>query len=875
MSSNDNSTANFSHADAFTEIIVWVADKPSWQQDALCRIVRDGALSDSDFDALELICLDSDAEFQTVTSADVSTSDSNNVTVSLTAVANPMGVNALASDQSLNFGPKGLSIVYGDNGSGKSGYVRVLKKACRSRDTKSEILPDINSSAPISASAQISYSSGTTPKVCEWSIEEDSAAELGAISIFDSRSANTHVQAENSVAYIPFPMEVIQKLADACDQLKLRLDTKVEAIEAQTPDFLINMVTSADSPAGGYLASLAHNSNVETLNILTEMSDDEKRRLTSLESDLAQDPKKAAAKLTALKIRLEEKCRELEGLTRFSSQAAMNKVAELRADLEAKSKLATTASESLFASSPLPEIGGDIWKSLWEAACKYSDEVAYTEKEFPMATPDDDLCVLCQQPLGDEAVKRRITFEEFVKGTTKSDEENAKNALTAAIGKLETAQKETTFAEEFKTLICDELDNEELAKQVNECAENAIARIGSMIEGVASSVDPLPHPKEALDGLVSGLSKRITELGADDASPERKKIIDECRNLKDRSRLADIKTDVLAEIARKSEIARLREALKTVSKRPITNKNKDLSEKLVTDALRGRFAREVEKLKIGSMPLELKKVRDSNARSIFRVEFVGLSGKPVGEVLSEGEHRCVALAAFLAELVTSQAYSAIVFDDPMSSLDHLYRKKVAKRLVEDAAHHQVIVFTHDLSILFQLKREAEALETDLHFQHVQKRSGTPGQISDELPMKAKAAAPLAHAIQKELKDAKGSFETMSDAKRTIFIKGVLEQLREGWDQAIADFIQPVLGRFDNQIKGGSIYKFLDLTEHDVKTITEARSRISEKMHTASESENAGDISHAMLCSETKSLLDWLEEFKKRPDKAAKPKISVL
>jgi len=41
--------------------------------------------------------------------------------------------------------------------------------------------------------------------------------------------------------------------------------------------------------------------------------------------------------------------------------------------------------------------------------------------------------------------------------------------------------------------------------------------------------------------------------------------------------------------------------------------------------------------------------------------------------------RCLALAAFLAELAASDSRSAIVFDDPVSSLDHMHRVNVAKR----------------------------------------------------------------------------------------------------------------------------------------------------------------------------------------------------
>lgn len=52
----------------------------------------------------------------------------------------------------------------------------------------------------------------------------------------------------------------------------------------------------------------------------------------------------------------------------------------------------------------------------------------------------------------------------------------------------------------------------------------------------------------------------------------------------------------------------------------------------------------------------------------------------VGQVLSEGEHRCVALAAFMAELATTENKSGIVFDDPVSSLDHMHREAVASAL---------------------------------------------------------------------------------------------------------------------------------------------------------------------------------------------------
>ena len=83
-------------------------------------------------------------------------------------------------------------------------------------------------------------------------------------------------------------------------------------------------------------------------------------------------------------------------------------------------------------------------------------------------------------------------------------------------------------------------------------------------------------------------------------------------------------------------------------------------------------------------------------------------------MLSEGEHRAIALACFLAEIsLDSNSVSCIVLDDPVSSLDHVRAKKVAMRLRDEAKTRQVIIFTHDLyfSNLFS-KREARKISVD-------------------------------------------------------------------------------------------------------------------------------------------------------------------
>ena len=335
------------------------------------------------------------------------------------------------------------------------------------------------------------------------------------------------------------------------------------------------------------------------------------------------------------------------------------------------------------------------------------------------APVEDERCVLCQQPIEEDAQSRQSAFETFVKGAARKAAEDAARRLEDCRRDLADAQMPVGDIRRLVTLLKTECDRPGEALAVRHAALTAAWRLRALLSGKAEPAAQAPVPAEDLEALRRDTADRARALSGDADSEERQALVSEHKGLKDRVALAGIAGDVRAEIERQIEIAGLKKAERTCGtgiKRLITTKNKELSEKLVTDLLRGRFAREVYKLRIGSMPIELRKVRDRYVQSFFKVALVDKPDEPIGEILSEGEHRCVALAAFLAELVTSRDYSGIVFDDPMSSLDHKYRRRVAKRLVEEAAHRQVIVFTHDLTFLFDLQREAAAQGQSVHYQ---------------------------------------------------------------------------------------------------------------------------------------------------------------
>jgi energy-coupling factor transporter ATP-binding protein EcfA2 len=847
---------------AMSELLDWSVKLPAWQRDAMRRIIENGSLSVEDKEELKAICINPDAPYIPFSEEQLTSTTVLNLPVSLVSISDPKHINALASDQNLQFHRDGLTVVYGDNGSGKSGYVRILKNACRSRDQNFKILRDVADTSDEVQSAALKFMLGSDEKLYDWSPDKNEHNSLPAVSIFDSKSANTHVEKTNDLAYTPFPLLLLGELSETCTEVNSFIDHKIRNVQAQTPQSLSVSSLNAETDAGDFINTLSKDSSIQILDSLTDFTNEDEKELKCIELDLAQDSKKASQKIQNQKDRLEKCIHKLKKIIQQTSETSFQNIKKLQSGFEKKAILSKTASEELFESSPLPNISSDSWKILWEAARKYSNEEAYPSGEFPNTNPDKDLCVLCQQPLTAEASNRASKFEDFVKSTLKSDENSAEKALKDAKDAAAQVALPEEFSETLFALVNTELDNSTLAEELKSNAEACISRLEALIKGNAPSTEAKTLPIASITKICDDMGKRIKQLNADENSPEKLKLIAKRNDLQDRKSLKPLKNDVIAEIERLKLIADLTAIKKKNSKKILTTKNKEISDQLVTDALRGRFAREVTKLDIGTMPLELVK-SDRNATSLFKVCFVEKPNEPVGEVLSEGEHRCVALASFLAELVTAKEYSGIVFDDPMSSLDHKYRERVSKRLVEESEHRQVVVFTHDLAFLFELKRAAEEQKLAINFQHVKKKAGIPGHIENELPMKARSALSISNEIRSELKSLKGQFDNSEEIKRTITAKGVIAELRAAWEQGIADFIMPVLGRFENSVKGNSLFKLAILTDEDVAIVKSARGRLSENLHHSSETLNPVEVSHSDLVEEVKILEAWLSDIQTR------------
>ena len=861
-----------SEAQALVDIVVWSKDCPTWQRDALRRLCAKGALDDADLDDLTVLCRSKGKGGVPLAMEHVRDPEAATTVVNLRAISGVQDVNALKPGERLTFCRKGLTVVYGDNGSGKSGYARILKKVCRARvASKGEkILSNIYSSKTGPQGAIIDFSVDGQNRSQKWTVGDLGDSLLSSVSVFDDRTANVHVDAANNVAYTPFPMRVLERLAGACLEIRKRIDAEIRELQQKTPEAITAPKCHLETTVGKLISGLNGETQEQQVRSLAKLRDKDKAQLKTLRADLENDPAKAAGQIATLMNRLGVVTTPLETLQEAVGDEQVRLLKGLHQTYRTAQDAASVAAGDLFSGDPLPGIGSPVWRELWEAARRYSGQQAYPDAPFPF-TDDGARCVLCQQELDEKAADRINRFEAFVKDETKRKEEQAAAAYQAALKAMVDAES-LARGIPVVSLIRDELNDDELAASVRRVAVMLRWRLRAVRRGHAKDEDALPlpvaaaWPAEAIAAHSAKLSGRITALRAQDESDERNKMRAECEGLADREWLALVQEDVIAEIGRRKACATLADMSKDAETQRITMKSSKIAGRLVTNVLRAQFSKEINKFDSFNPEIELRKARTSYGVPYFQVSLIQKPDALVSEILSEGEHRCVALAAFLAELATTESRSAIVFDDPVSSLDHLHLEAVAERLAEEGLHRQVVAFTHDIAFLFLLDQACRDKGTDVTFRTVTRTEDYAGFIQQDLPARAQPVEKAIMGMQKRLDNEKHFYDNGDHVRWEQAVGALRSQLRSTWERAAEEVVAPVTRRLSSKVNTKGLAKLTVLTMEHCTPISQAYGRFSKSLHSSPVALNPAFLKPEDVQKEITVLRNWFEDIKQRQDK---------
>ena len=611
--------------------------------------------------------------------------------------------------------------------------------------------------------------------------------------------------------------------------------------------------------------------NLATVETLATLTQAERDCLAQLTADLAGDPARAARQLAALKVKVDAQVAALDQLFAAINPTTANTLRRLVTAKEAARQAAEAASGALFRDEPLPAIGGEAWSALWESARTYSEREAYPTRPFP-ATEPDDVCVLCQQELAPDAAARLNRFEAFVRDDSQQRAEAARVAHDEAWATFRGGAISATEARIIVATIRDELRQDAVANDLRGRLIEARWRhrwIGRRHANSTLSLDApaLDYDRQAVADLVVELEARSTALVAEAGSPARVALIAEKTELADRQWLEGIKDDVLAEIARRGEIARLELAQRDTTTNRVTTKSTEIAQALVTDALRAQFALEVASFGIAGLAVELRQQNSAQGIPRFKVTLVRKPTAPLGDVLSEGEHRCVALAAFMAELATAGNQSGIVFDDPVSSLDHMHREAVAKRIIDEASRRQVIVLTHDLAFLFELERAAQDAQPrpQVSMGSISRGADKAGFCRNEPPFKARRAVDVMGSLTRQLANERRHFEQGDEDNWRVTVKSIAGIMRDTWETAVEETVGHVIRRLSYKVSTGGLIKLTAVSQADCEAMRDGYGRCSEMLHSAARELNRPLPRPEALAAEIDALNHWATDLRQRQE----------
>lgn len=760
-------------------ILDWSRSLPDWQR-GLMRKLCDGPLDEKGrAEVLAALCGDPDApQLPPLELAHLPADETEHGVVELREIRNLRNVNRLAEDQALSFRP-GLNIVFGENGAGKSGYGRLCRRLFRAAEP-GEVLHDVFDPGKADApqTAEFVLSVDGEERVVKVDLDREPDRVLSAMTAFDAGCAEFCITKQNTIEHTPRALRLLKEMAEAQDQLAGELEQQI----AERREALPVLPELDDSAAAELLARVEEGeATAEAVKVFAHLNEaelDELRDLEKAEATIAADQSEALEKAARKRAdAVGQLAAELQDAWDRLDDEALAEIAELRTRLTRASAAVDQMAAEAFSDQPQPGTGGDAWREMWEAARHF---VETGGGHFPDHRPDAS-CPLCQQGLGADAHERLQSFEAFVSGELREQVQRVELALAEHLERLPDLKQLIHLAE-----VAVAAGGEHL----REPADAALEALADRLAIATGRSDPHPGRALDLDPLRDYVAVQTAEAEGfavlrNDA--EQARIEGRLRELRARRTVGETLEDVLAHLDGLRAIAAREQARQQLATQTISHRIRELSKLAITARLKEALAEEIEELDPIADRVELN-ASASKGKPAVRFKLRSEGRERVAKVLSTGEQTALATAFFLAELRVSDERSAIVLDDPISSLDHQRREHLATRLAEEARDRQVVVLTHDLVFVYYLQEKAAELGVELHGQALTRAFHAVGVVDTELPWTAKSPMERLKALRRRLKSELGPMFKSNDPRYEREAELWRLELRKAYERMIEVYV---------------------------------------------------------------------------------------
>lgn len=818
-------------------IFNWSLKLPEWQR-GLMRRLCDGPLDEAGrAEILAVLCGEPGApRLRPLELRHLPADETEHGVVELREIRNLRNVNRLAGDQALRFAP-GLNVVFGENGAGKSGYGRLCRRVCRAAEP-GEVLHDVfdpgKADAPQTAEFVLAVDGEERP--VEIDLNREAPRLLSSMTAFDAGCAEFCINKSNMIEHTPRPLRLLKELAEAQDQLRDELERQIAELTKGLPP-----LPEVDEPAAAALlddveAGEVSREEVEEFAHLGEAEQEELSELELAEAVFAADQSRALEKVARKRAdAVERLAAELQDAWDRLDDEVLAEIAELRSRLAGASAAVEQVAADAFSDQPQPGTGGEAWREMWEAARRF---VEAGEGSFPDHGPEAT-CPLCQQGLGSEAHERLHRFEAFVAGDLRGQVQRVELALTEHLQALPDLAQIIHTAEVAVATAGEELQGP------TDAALEALADRLAIATGRAQPAADVPFDLDPLTEYAAAQIEEADQFAALRDEDERARIKRRLRELRARRTVGVSLADVLAHLDGLGAIAKREAARQELGTASISHQIRELSRLAITARLKEALAEEIQELDPIADAVELK-ASASKGKPAVQFKLRSEGRERVAKVLSTGEQTALANAFFLAELRVSDERSAIILDDPVSSLDHQRREHVAERLVEEARKRQVVVLTHDLVFVYYLQEKAEALGVELHGQALTRANHSVGVVDPDLPWNAKSPMERLKALRHRLKSELKPMARRNDPRYEREAELWMLDLRKSYERLIEVYV--LAGTVERQARHIQVRKLhkVKWSPEVAKQIDAAVKEISGGAHQSPLAQHASPVSPAKL-----------------------------
>ena len=794
------------------EVKKFANEFPYWIKYLANKILSGNEISQNDIDETYLYLLEDLGITEKTTRTEITLSGLHDnerdyySNLMLSKLENVEGVNALLEGQSIEFSPN-LTIIYGSNGSGKSGYTRLLKNVFYSK-SKEKILSNIYSTdivKPVNANF-IFKSEGNEISV---SYNNNDHSIFEQFSVFDGKSAVKHIESKNEFEFKPAGLNFFGKFADALSHVEKKLNNEVTIKQQGTNINNLLMLFDGNSEVTEAIQAINTDKGFENLSKIasyTEKNTKEKESVQKKYEELQIASTKKDQEIrnlnTIKKLLLQVK-QSVEKFNQYFSNEMFEKANQAIIECLEKEEIAKNEGVENFKTDNLNGIGTSEWKNFILSAEKFALLQENGNSHYPK---NEDHCLFCQQKLSEPAQKLIINYRKFIESVSEKKAAELQNKLNKAKKlyddldfnlfppnniltnwlienypiELEIIKHSIEKQQILAEKICSDIQN----KVVNE-------KVGVLIE------------TNIFVTIEIELEKSLTILNTGNQFKELERLRNSIINLEHKEKLSlhfpkfenYFNMQVWLNKASKANFPRQK----------ITLKEKELSSKYFSENYVSIFNNECQKLN-GDFGIEIN--RTSTAGKSYRQ--LRLKGKNPNTILSEGEQKVIATADFLAEMKLSEINRGIIFDDPVTSLDDKRKNEIATRLVEEAELRQVIIFTHDLVFVSNLLSKCEQQKAEFLCHWIENIDGkNPGAIYLNNAPSYEKDYKTSGKAQNYLNEAKKSNPQQREEK----IKNGFAALRTSYEaQVVFGLFKGVVQRFNERVSIESLRKVYFTTE---------------------------------------------------------------